>query len=311
MPVKRINGINLNYRECGNKSAHTIVFSHPVLFDSTVFDPLVSELENDFHLILLDMHGHGASEYRVPLTLEEMSADYHILLASLNLSKPTWVGYSIGGMIGMRLAVQHPELFDSLILMATSAHLDSPRIQEQTWWLWQMFRAGHRESIVDAALRFFFAPGTISTQPELVAKYRAKVLNYNQAQASGMFEVARAVLGRTDISEQLKRIRVPTLAIAGKEDLASAPEELKFIVSCVPQAQFAVVDDASHLLVIEKPLQVSQIVKKFLQVRKWSWQGLGHGEDRRTTLDRPVDSVVDAQRVTIGATPFGACFERA
>jgi 3-oxoadipate enol-lactonase len=298
MPVKSINGIKLNYRESG-KGDHTVVFTHPVLFDSTVFDPLVSDLEDDFRLIILDTHGHGKSEYRAPLTLEEMTDDYHQLLINLNLSKVTWVGYSVGGMLGMRLAIQHPELFESLILIATSARLDPPKIREQTWWLWQMFRAGHREDIVDAALRFFFAPDTFSNQPALVAKYRANVLNYNQGQARGMFEVARAVLGREDISDAIKRIRVPTLAIAGKEDLAPAPAELEFIVSQIPNAQLAVVDGASHLLAIEKPAEVSHIIKKFLGARKWSWQGLGgHGEQRRTTYHQPADAIVDTRGVT-------------
>lgn len=297
MPARRIKGIKLNYRECGN-GEHTLVFIHPVLFDSTVFDPLVSELENDFRLLLLDVHGHGKSEYRAPLTLEDMTDDYQHLLVNLNLSKVTWVGYSVGGMIGMRLAVQHPELLDSLILMAASARLDPPKIREQTWWLWQMFRAGHREDIVDSALRFFFAPGTFSSQPDLISKNRSNVLKYDQAQARGMFEVARAVMDRTDISELIKTIRVPTLAIAGKEDLAPTPEELEFIVSCIPHAQLAVVDDASHLLAIEKPRQVAQIVKRFLQARKWNWQGLGgHGKHRRSAFDRTADSVGNAGQV--------------
>ena len=287
MSLIKINGIRLGYREFGNKNKHTIVFAHPLLFDSTVFDPLVPELANDFHIILLDIHGHGKSGYRSPLTLEEMTADYYELLKTLNFSKVTWVGYSIGGMIGLRLATQHPQLIESLILMATSAQLDQPQIREQTGQLWQMFRDGHREDIVDAALQFFFAPATFLHQPDLVAKYRQKILSYNQAQAEGMFEVARAVLDREDISDQIKAIAAPTLVIAGKEDLAPVPPEMELIASRIPHTRRVVVDGASHLLAVEKPEQVSLIVKQFLHARQLSWLALGgHGEFRQTAIDR-------------------------
>lgn len=293
MSLIKINGVRLSYREFGNKNKHTIVFAHPLLFDSTVFDSLVPELANDFRIILLDIHGHGKSSYRSPLSLEEMTADYYELLKTLNFSRVTWVGYSIGGMIGMRLAVQHPQLVESLILMATSAQLDPPQIREQTGQLWQMFRDGHREDIVDAALQYFFAPATFLHQPDLVAKYRDKVLNYNQAQAEGMFEAARAVLDRADISEQISAINAPTLLIAGKEDLSPLPSELGLIASRIPHARLVVVNGASHLLAIEKPEQVSLIVKQFLHARPLGWQALGgHGEFRQTALDRPAHSVV-------------------
>ena len=79
MPVVEVNSTKLNYGEAGCRDKPTIVFLHPVLFDSTVFDHLVAELANDFHLIVLDLHGHRESGYRLPLTLESMTEDYDAL----------------------------------------------------------------------------------------------------------------------------------------------------------------------------------------------------------------------------------------
>ena len=275
MTVIGINDVRLNYRELGSRDKHTVVFAHPVLFDSTAFAPLVSKLAPDFHLILLDIHGHGESGYRTPLMLEEMATDYYRLLTILDLPKVTWVGYSIGGMIGMRLALAHPEIIDSLILIATTARLDPPQLREQTWALWEMFSAGHREDIVDAALQFFFAAATLRSQPRLVAEYRDKITGYNQSQAEGIFEAARATFARSDISEQISAIKSPTLAIAGREDLLAPPSELELIASRIPNAQLAVIDDASHLLVAEKPQQVAQTVREFLQRKKAFGEGSG------------------------------------
>lgn len=266
MPVIDVNGVALNYREMGSRDKRTVVFAHPMLFGSEAFNHLASELVNDFHLILLDLHGHGESGYRTPLTLEEMTADYDHLLTRLNLTNVIWIGHSIGGMIGMRLALAHPEAIDSLILIATTARLDPPQLHEQAWPLWEMFRDGHREDIVDAALQFNFAPATFKNQPQLIEHYRDKVITYQNAE--GVFEAARAVFNRTDISDQIHAIQAPTLVIAGKEDTAISPAESELIAARIPNAQVAIMDDASHMIVVEKPREVAQLIREFLQMKK-------------------------------------------
>jgi 3-oxoadipate enol-lactonase len=268
MATKSINGVSLGFRELGSRNNPTIVFAHPVLFDSTVFDRLAAELTQDFHLVLLDIHGHGESGYRSPITLEDITTDFYQLLSELGIARCTWIGYSIGGMIGMRLAITHPILFKSLVLIATSASVDSPQLLRQTETLWRLFRAGHREDVVDAALRFFFAGSTFETQPQLVASHRERINNYSHAQAEGIFQVAAAVLDRIDISYQIQSIRIPALVIAGKEDPAAPPEESELIASRIPGAAFAVVDNASHLLVVEQPEEVSALIGDFVRKGK-------------------------------------------
>jgi pimeloyl-ACP methyl ester carboxylesterase len=263
MPVIDVNGVALNYRELGDRDNRTIVLAHALPFGAEVFDHVVSELADDFHLIVLDIHGHGESGYRTPLALEDMTADYHQLLNELNLSNIIWVGYSIGGMIGMRLALQHPETIGSLVLIATSARPDPPQLREQTWRLWEMFRAGHREDIADAALRFFFAPATYEIQPQLVEQYRNKLINLKQAE--GLFEAARAVYNRTDISDQIIAIEAPTLVIAGKEDTATPPEESERIASRIPNAHLAIIDDTGHMIAVENPREIVRLIREFLK----------------------------------------------
>jgi 3-oxoadipate enol-lactonase len=273
MPVITINSVGLNYRDLGSHENRTIVLAHPMLFGSDVFDYLVSELVNDFHLILPDIHGHGQSGYRAPLTLDEMTANYYRLQTELNLTKVIWIGHSIGGMIGMRLALAHPEAIESLVLIATTARLDPPQLREQAWPLWEMFRAGHREDIVDAALQFNFAPATFRTQPQLIEYYRNKVIGYQNVE--GVFEAVRAVFKRTDISDQINAIKAPTLVIAGKEDTAISPTESEVIASRIPNAQLALIDEAGHMLVVEKPEELTQIIREFLERKKAAGKGPG------------------------------------
>ncbi len=263
MTTINIKDVSLNYAEAGNSNNHTIVFAHPLLWGAEMFDSMISELAKDFHVVAVDIHGHGQSGYRDSLTLDDMTDDFYRLIEKLRLSKVTWFGYSIGGMLGMRLALAHPEKVNSLILMATTARLDAPNIKKQTLQLWEMFRDGHRANIAEPALQFFFARKTYENQPELVEHYRNKLMNFKET--GGMFEAALAAFKRDDIGDKISAIKVPTLVIAGKEDLTATPQEAEFIASRIPNAQLKIIEDANHLLAVEKPREVLQIIRAFLK----------------------------------------------
>jgi pimeloyl-ACP methyl ester carboxylesterase len=111
-----INNVPLHYVETGDRAKPSLVFTGSVLFRAEGFDDLVPLLEKDFHIIRIDVHGHGPSGLRIPLCLEKMADDCYDLLVPLGLSKPVWVGHSIGGMLGMRIAYKHPEAFAALVL---------------------------------------------------------------------------------------------------------------------------------------------------------------------------------------------------
>lgn len=122
----------------GNENFHlsnsnrTIVFAHPLLWGAEMFESMISDLAKDFHVVAVDIHGHGQSGFRGSLTIDEMTEDFYELIKKPDLQSVVWFGYSVGGILGMRLALKHPETIDSLILMATEAHRDAPEIKAQT-----------------------------------------------------------------------------------------------------------------------------------------------------------------------------------
>jgi 3-oxoadipate enol-lactonase len=263
MPIQTINDVVLHYDESGNHSKRSLIFTGSLLFGAGGFDALIPMLENNFHIVRLDVHGHGQSGVRVPLILEEMAEDFYELLSRLDLREPVWVGHSIGGMLGLRIVCKHPFFFSALVLIAALARLDPPDLREQTWQLWEAFHAGQRTTIADAALPFFFAKATFREQPELIQRNRDLILNFPDAE--NVFQSARAVFERTDFTEFLPRIAIPTLVIAGREDLGASPAEAQFIAEHVPDARLVVVEEANHLVPLEKPRQVAEEMRKFLK----------------------------------------------
>jgi pimeloyl-ACP methyl ester carboxylesterase len=191
-----------------------------------------------------------------------MTEDFYLLLKKLNLRKVIWFGCSIGGMIGMRLALAYPEAIDSLILMSTTARLDPPEIKEATLGLWELFRDGHREDIADPAMKYFFAPKTYQDRPELIEKYKRELISIKEAE--GMFTAALAAFNRSDIGDAISRIDAPTLVIAGRDDPATPPAQAEFIAGQIPNARLEVIEDANHLVAIENPREVTRLVREFL-----------------------------------------------
>ena len=264
MPVVDVNGVPLHYVEQGNRDRPTVVLAHSMLFGTEVFDALAADLAGEFHLVMPDLHGHGRSGYRTPLTIDGITADYHRLIHALGLTDVTWVGYSIGGMIGMRLALAHPGMLRALVLVATTAAAEPPHLRDATGKLWELFRDGHREDIVDAALQFFFSPATYQQQPELIARYRQNVVE--RGDVAGIVAAANAAMDRDDIRSQIGSIDVPTLVIAGKDDVGgAAPPEAEAIAARIPGAELAIVENASHLLAVEKPREFVELVSSFVR----------------------------------------------
>src|SRR5262249_23993407 len=154
MPIQTINDVVLHYNESGNHSKPSLIFIGSLLFGAGGFDALISLLENNFHIVRLDVHGHGQSGVRVPLIPEEMAEDFYELLSRLDLREPVWVGHSIGGMLGVRIVCKHPDFFSDLVLILALARLGSKAFIGHTWRSWRAVHHRGRHTVDDYVVPF-------------------------------------------------------------------------------------------------------------------------------------------------------------
>lgn len=84
------------------------------------------------------------------------------------------------------------------------------------------------------------------------------------SEVNGMFAAALAAFDRSDIGDEIDRIRTPTLVMTGREDPAATPAQAEFIATHIPGAVWNIIEDASHLAGIEKPLEIAQLIRTFL-----------------------------------------------
>ncbi|MGZ3459308.1 MAG: alpha/beta fold hydrolase, partial [Archangium sp.] len=122
MPFLDVNGTRLYYEDTGG-SGEPIVFSHGLLWSGRMFDKQVPALKDRYRCITYDHRGQGQSDvWKVnTVDMETVYADAVGLIEKLGVGPCHFVGLSMGGFVGMRLAARRPELLRSLALLETTA----------------------------------------------------------------------------------------------------------------------------------------------------------------------------------------------
>jgi 3-oxoadipate enol-lactonase len=266
MPYVRTRLGRLFYDERGGARQGgdpTIVLLHGLLFDGGQWHGQVEPLSALGRVVVIDGPGHGKSEPPPRFTLEEHADAMLDALGDLDIARALIVGLSWGGMVGMRLALQHPAKVAGLVLMDTSAERTplAERIR------YRAFVAVHRRIGIPYALYtrevapLMFAERTRRENPALVEQTYRRTMGFDRE------GVARAsiatVVHRTSVLEKLGAIRVPTLIICGREDRATPPVYSENMARAIPGARLVMIEGAGHMTALEDPAAVNHELVPF------------------------------------------------
>jgi len=235
-----VNGIRLYYELHGK--GEPLLLLHGGLGSAENFSSQITALENRFLLICPDSRGHGRTgDSDRPLSYRLMASDMVVLMDSLHVEQASLLGWSDGGIIGLYLAIDHPRRIKKLAAVGANFQTSGLRDIESVKRLtpenaWASVRESYK--------RLSPVPGH---WPALIEKVKAMWLT------------------QPDIStEELGRIRCPTLIVAGDRDAIRIDHTVQLFQS-IPGAQLFIVPGASHFLLNEKPKLLNGILVDFLQ----------------------------------------------
>jgi pimeloyl-ACP methyl ester carboxylesterase len=213
----------------------------------------------DYAVLTVDLPGHGGSSLRgIWPRISNFADDVADLIQALGLGPTHVVGLSLGGLVAQELALDHPDLVRSLVLVNTFPKLH----------LWKMrgFRAHRRLPILlrgdmDALggwlVRELF-PGDGMEEVRELAVTRIK------SNARSAYVRNIMALLRFDVSKRLGDIAAPTLVVSGERDLM-VPHELKeSLVFGIPTAKIEIVNDSGHATPIDSPDIFNNMLLRFL-----------------------------------------------
>lgn len=263
MPKVTVNGASLYYEEQGAGS-ETVVFAHGLLWDVRVFAPQVAALRDRYRCVAFDFRGQGRSEVTADgYDMETLTEDAAGLIRALGAAPCHFVGLSMGGFVGMRLALRHTELVRSLCLIECTADAE-PRENVLPYTLMAAVARWMTPRLVTARVtrqmfgdQFINDPARAGEREE----FRRRLLANDPV---GTYRATLGVVRRRPIYDEIDRISVPTLVVVGDQDRATVPEKARRIRERIPGARLVSIAGAGHTSPLEEPAAVTQAVADFL-----------------------------------------------
>ncbi|HSC73315.1 MAG TPA: 3-oxoadipate enol-lactonase [Gaiellaceae bacterium] len=237
----------MNYRIDG-EGDRVVVLSGSLGSTLEMWEPQVPALASHFRVLRYDHPGHGGSPSLPQTTVSRFAREVVALLDELAVARVSFCGLSLGGAVGMRLALDAPERVEKLVLCSTSARFATREFWQERA---ELVRRDGVEAVADVVLERWFSPAFRD-----VRRYREMLLSIP---SEGYARACEAVRD-WDVRGGLGGITAPTLAIAGAEDPSTPPADLEAIVSKIPAAELLVIDAARHLVNVERAGEFNEAV---------------------------------------------------
>ncbi|WP_256837640.1 3-oxoadipate enol-lactonase [Ornithinimicrobium faecis] len=238
--------------------APVVVLSNSLGSDLSMWDPQVAALAEHFRVVRYDTRGHGRSPVPDgPYSIDDLVDDAVALLDRLGVERAHFVGLSLGGMTGMRLAAREPDRVDRLALLCTGAAM--PPASNWTDRA-ATVRGGGTGVIAQAVVSRWFTESFRGQSPDRIASFEAMVAATPAEGYAGCCEV----IAEMDLTGDLPSIRARTLVLAGEDDPAAPPSMMATLAEHIPDAELLVVPQSAHLANVEQPETVTEALVRHL-----------------------------------------------
>ncbi|MEO6604219.1 MAG: alpha/beta fold hydrolase [Aeromicrobium sp.] len=262
------NGVQVNVEDTGfpasKPDAPTVVFGHGLLFSGHMFDAQVERLRPSYRCVTIDWRGQG----KTPATndgydMDTLFHDAAAVIESLGVGPVHYVGLSMGGFVGMRLAARRPELLRSLTLLDTSADPEDLAMAKQDRLLAKIYRVVGIRPLAGKVQQLMFGPTFIASaesKPD-IDRWKDGV---SAVDRSGMVKSILGVVDRLPVSAELGKIALPTLIVVGEDDVATPVPRSEAIAAGIKGSVLKKVPNCGHSSTVEQPTVLADLIEEFL-----------------------------------------------
>ena len=251
--------IQIAYDDVG--SGLPLVLLHPFPLDRGYWAPQLGSLVSRCRCIAPDARGFGETTLAPPFTMDRYADDVVCLLDALEIDRAVIGGLSMGGYIALALWRRHPTRVRALVLADTRAGADSDEGRAKRRDLIELALAKGNDAVAEAQLPGLIGKRTREKHPAVAEVLRRMV---ERASVGGITGALEAMMARPDSTSILPTITVPTLLIAGDEDVLTPPKEARAMHDAIPRSRIEIIAGAGHASSFERAAAFNHILGEFL-----------------------------------------------
>ncbi|MDT0387767.1 bifunctional 3-oxoadipate enol-lactonase/4-carboxymuconolactone decarboxylase PcaDC [Streptomyces dubilierae] len=252
----------LQYRFDGPEEAPVLILGPSLGTTWHMWDRQVPELAKQWRVFRFDLPGHGGAPAYPAGSVADLTTRLLVTLEGLGVQRFGYAGCALGGAVGIELALRHPERLASLALIAASPRFGTADEFRQRGVI---VRTNGLDPMARTAPERWFTGGFAAAQPA-ITEWAVQMVRTTDP---GCYIAACEALASFDVRTELGRVGVPTLVLVGSDDQVTGPAEARTLVAGIPDARLAVVPGASHLVPVEQPAAVTDLLVRHFST---AWQ---------------------------------------
>jgi 3-oxoadipate enol-lactonase len=271
MPKARVNGIALAYEVHGE--GEPLILAHGFTAARGMWDSQIGSFSQKYRVVVYDARGHGESDAPPAddpgYTIDTYVDDQRALMEHLGIEEAYIGGLSMGGMVAMRFALNHPRMTRALLLCDTAAGTataDGPQrelLEEQRKALESLVRSRGVAAVVGSNFLQTAKEMGISRREDLPESVQHRIGLLEQMTADGFLGAGRALAEQEAVLERLSEITAPTLILVGDKDGLRGPSEQ--MKERLPAARFVIIQNSIHGTCYWQPEMFTNAVLDFLR----------------------------------------------
>jgi pimeloyl-ACP methyl ester carboxylesterase len=240
-----------------------VILVHGFCEDSNMWEEFKNDLlEEQYRVIRIDLPGFGQSDVIPDISITEMAKVVHAVANHLKISKPIFVGHSMGGYVGLAYAEQYPEQLSGLSLFHSHPFEDTEEKKNNRFKSIDFINRQGHVLFVKQLIPKLFTQQFVRSNAFLLEKMIFRATRY---QTAGITSALAAMANRPDRAGVLSAITVPVQFIIGTEDSAIPRENSEAQIHLPQLADIQFLEKIAHMGMFEAQKKTQRLVRQFVQ----------------------------------------------
>lgn len=258
--VRLSNGLKIQYAESGDSLGAPVILLHGYGDSFRSFDLVLSRLPKSFHVYVLSQRGHGDSSRPASgYNPRDFAADVAVFMEAVKLKQAVIVGHSMGSYVAQRFALDYPDRVRGLVLIGSFVTV---RGHQGVKELWDSTISKFGDSVDPAFIRDFQQS---TFQKPIPPEFFETVVRESAKIPGRVWRTTMAELMKTDFSDQLGRIKAPTLIVWGDKDSFFLRAEQDRLANAIAGSRLVVYEGTGHCPNWEDPKRLATDLTTFIE----------------------------------------------